>query len=68
MIIHINSHIIRSNINSDVKLPPISVRKTRSGKVISRHFELDIKGPCKIIYNPNKPLPCGARVWIETTK
>jgi len=27
--------------------------------------ELEIPVPCKIIYNPDKPLACGARVWIE---
>ena len=28
--------------------------------------EVHIEGPCKIIYSPDKPLACGARVWIET--
>ena len=27
---------------------------------------MDIKGPSKVVYSPNKPLSCGARVWIET--
>jgi hypothetical protein len=25
-----------------------------------------IDGPCVIVYSPDKPLSCGARVWIET--
>jgi hypothetical protein len=28
--------------------------------------EVEILGPSKIIYSPDKPLSCGARVWIET--
>ena len=28
--------------------------------------EVDIQGPSKIIYSKDKPLSCGARVWIET--
>ena len=28
--------------------------------------EVVINGPCKVIYSPDKPLSCGARVWIET--
>jgi len=28
--------------------------------------KLSFNGPSKIIYSPNKPLGCGARVWIET--
>ncbi|NEP25856.1 MAG: hypothetical protein F6K49_28935 [Moorea sp. SIO3I6] len=23
-------------------------------------------GPCKIVYQPDNPLDCGARLWIET--
>jgi hypothetical protein len=25
-----------------------------------------IDGPCVVVYSPDKPLSCGARVWIET--
>jgi len=28
--------------------------------------EVIIDSPCKVIYSPDKPLPCGAKVWIET--
>ena len=28
--------------------------------------EVVIHGPSKVIYSPDKPLSCGARVWIET--
>jgi len=28
--------------------------------------EVEIDGPCKVVYRPNKPLSCGAKVWIET--
>jgi hypothetical protein len=28
--------------------------------------EVVVHGPCRIRYSPDKPLPCGARVWIET--
>ena len=28
--------------------------------------EVEIIGPSKIVYSPNKPLSCGAQVWIET--
>jgi len=29
-------------------------------------MEVDIKGPSRMIYSPNKPRPCGAKLWIET--
>jgi len=25
-----------------------------------------ILGPAEIVYRPDKPLSCGARVWVET--
>ena len=27
---------------------------------------VEINGPCRVLYRPDKPLTCGARVWIET--
>ena len=28
--------------------------------------EVILKGNSRVIYSPDKPLSCGARVWIET--
>ena len=28
--------------------------------------EVEINGPSKVIYSPDKPLSCGAKVWVET--
>ena len=28
--------------------------------------QVQILGECKVVYSPDKPLSCGARVWIET--
>lgn len=28
--------------------------------------EVEIKGDSKVVYSPDKPLSCGAHVWIET--
>lgn len=62
-IIHINQHNIKSNINRDDPLPVITVKDYKSNIYA---FEVEIQGPCRIIYSPHKPLSCGARVWIET--
>ena len=62
-IIHVNQHKIRSNIKNDVVEPVLTVKSYKSN--IYAH-EVEILGPSKIIYSPKKPLPCGARVWIET--
>jgi len=62
-IIHVNQHIIKSNRkNNSVK--PVLTCKTYKSNVYAH--EIEIKGPSKVVYNPEKPLSCGAHVWIET--
>lgn len=29
-------------------------------------MEVNIKGPSSMVYRPDKPRPCGAKLWIET--
>ena len=61
--IHINQHIIKSNAKTGADDPVITVKTYRSNEYGS---EVTVTGPCKIIYSPDKPLSCGAKVWIET--
>jgi|TARA_Y100000289_G_C3921819_1_gene150862 hypothetical protein len=61
--IHINQHKIRSNKKNNTKEPVITVKTSKSNDYA---HEVKIEGPSKVIYSPDKPLPCGARVWIET--
>ena len=62
-IVHVNQHAVRRNIKAAVKEPVLTVKTYKSN--IYAH-EVDIKGPSRIVYSPDKPLSCGARVWIET--
>jgi len=61
--IHINQHKIRSNKKNGTKEPVITVKTSKSNDYA---HEVKIEGPSKVIYSPDKPLSCGARVWIET--
>jgi len=61
--IHVIQHIIRSNKKNGTDHPAISVKTYNSNDYVK---EVEIHGPCKVIYSPDKPLSCGARVWIET--
>jgi hypothetical protein len=62
--IHVNMHHIRYNNKHEDKKPVITV-KTSSSNTYGN--EVEIHGPSKVVYSPDKPLPCGARLWIETT-
>ena len=61
--IHVNQHKIRSNKKHNLNEPVITVKNSKSN---TYGHEVELLGPSKIIYSPDKPLSCGARVWIET--
>ena len=61
--IHVIQHKIRSNKKHNLNEPVITVKTSKSNDY---GHEVEILGPSKIIYSPDKPLSCGARVWIET--
>jgi len=61
--IHVNQHKIRSNKKYNLNEPVITVKTSKSN---TYGHEVEVLGPSKIIYSPDKPLSCGARVWIET--
>lgn len=60
--ITVNQHVIRSNKKNEENEPVVRVQQgSRTGYC----HEVEITGKCRIIYSPNNPLGCGARVWIE---
>ena len=61
--IHINMHNIRYNKKNNAKKPVITVKTSKEN--IYGH-RVKILGGSDVIYSPDKPLSCGARVWIET--
>ena len=60
--IHVNQHNIRANTKGE-RLPVITA-KTYKGNTLG--YEAVVNGPCRVVYSPDKPLSCGAKVWIET--
>jgi hypothetical protein len=62
-IVHVNQHVIRRNNKTGEREPVLTVKHRGDNNY---YHEVLIDGPCKVIYRPDKPLSCGARVWIET--
>ncbi|NEO95605.1 MAG: DNA-binding protein, partial [Moorea sp. SIO3G5] len=62
-VIHVNQKVIRQNLKSGERNPVITVK--RGSKNIYGHT-VEVNGPCRVMYRPDNPLNCGARVWIET--
>ena len=61
--IHVNQHNVKYNKKHNSNKPVITVKTSKSNDY---GHEVDIKGKSKVKYRPNKPLSCGAKVWIET--
>jgi len=61
--IHVNQHIIKRNSKTGESDPVITVKQ---GKKNTYGHSVQILGPSTVIYSPDKPLSCGAKVWIET--
>ena len=61
--IHISMHKIRANKKHGTKEPVITVKTSKTN---TYGHEVEILGESKVVYSPDKPLSCGARVWIET--
>ena len=62
-IVHVNQHVVKSNAKTGAVEPVLTVKTYKSNTYA---HEVEILGNSKVVYSPDKPLSCGARVWIET--
>jgi hypothetical protein len=62
-IIHVNQHVIKKNRTTGSNDPVLTVKTYKSNMYAHR---VKIHGDSEIVYSPEKPLSCGAHVWIET--
>jgi hypothetical protein len=61
--IHINKHVIAKNLKEGTDAPAVTVQTSKKpyrGKAVAIH------GPSAVVTSMDKPLKCGARIWIET--
>ena len=60
--VHVNQHNIKANATGGKE--PVLTVKTSGGN--HKGNRVVIGGPSELVYSPDKPLDCGAKVWIET--
>lgn len=67
-IIHVNQHVIKANAKGSANQPPLTVKTYKDNRRAHEALIKDSDGNivAKVVYSPDKPLSCGARVWIET--
>lgn len=67
-IIHVNQHNIKHNKKSTDKKPVLTVKNYKENKYADS-VSIVVPGigeVAKIVYEPDKPLSCGATCWIES--
>jgi len=62
-IIHVNQHVVKANAKTGERNPVLTVKTYKTNTYA---HEVEIKGDSKIVYSHDRPLSCGAKVWIET--
>lgn len=67
--VHVASMTIKRNRVTGDRAPPVIAKRGRGGKS-ARAQSVDILGPdggvvATVVYSPDRPLPCGAVVFVE---
>lgn len=67
-IIHVNQHIIKSNRKKGEVEPVLTCKTYKTNTYAHEAIIRDSEGNevARVVYRPDKPLSCGAHVWIET--
>lgn len=61
--IHVNQHNIKANRKDGGNRPVITAKDYKQNRY---GHEVQIDGPSTVVYSPDKPLSCGAVLWIQT--
>lgn len=62
--LHVDKRVIMANLKHGRNDPPITIQTSKGSYKV---HEAKIKGPSTFVYRPDKPISCGARLWVETT-
>jgi len=67
-IIHVNQHVIKANRKDGKSDPPLTVKTYKSNDNAREAIIYGQDGleAARVVYSPDKPLSCGAHVWIES--
>jgi hypothetical protein len=67
-IIHVNQHVIKSNRKKGELEPVLTCKTYKTNTYAHEAIIRDADGNevARVVYRPDKPLSCGAHVWIET--
>lgn len=58
-----NQAVIRRNLKTGEREPVLTIKSYKANRYA---HDVVIHGESRVMYSPDRPLNCGARVWIET--
>ena len=61
--IHVNQKNLRANRKDGGNRPLVTIQTSKGPRYADN---VVIHGASMLVSRPDKPLPCGARIWIET--
>jgi hypothetical protein len=66
-ICHVNQNVIKSNRKHGLNDPVLTIKRAKTNTYAHEVVVRDEAGRevARVVYRPDKPLSCGARVWIE---
>ena len=66
-IVHVNMHVIKRNAKTGEREPPLTVKTYKNNVRCNEAILYDDAGNevARVTYSPDRPLSCGARVWLE---
>ena len=67
-IVHVNQHVIKRNRRQGTSEPCLTVKDYKTNRYAHEAIIQDSEGNevARVVYRPDRPLPCGAHCWIET--
>lgn len=61
--IHVDQRTIRRNVKLGTREPCLTVKTYKSN---TKCHGVELHGPSRLVYSPDKPLSCGARCYLIT--
>src|SRR3954449_5110393 len=66
--VHVNQHMIKADRKDGARRPVFTAKRRGRTTTGSSCWILDAEGRvvARLVYQPDKPLACGAHAWVET--
>jgi len=67
-IVHVIQHVLKRNAKTGEREPALTIKRGKTNTYAHEAILRDGEGneTSRVVYRSEKPLSCGAQVWIET--